>query len=95
MPDSHKALLSQVVLHYSVHLPYRNALEINLAMIGGEQCNQLYTLSRPIGCVKELMSLDLGFRTIAPQCQEVKIFNDELDPVDFGPAHAEGMMHGG
>lgn len=41
--------------------PGRNLIVIYLAKLGGERCNQLYTFTRPIGAVEELMSLDIGF----------------------------------
>lgn len=47
-----------------------------------------------LGCVEELMSLDLGFGTLDSQFQDIEIFNDKPDPVDLSPAHVEGMMHG-
>lgn len=38
-----------------------------------------------MGAVEELMSLDLGFGTTDPMNKDIEIFNDEEDPVDFGP----------
>lgn len=77
--------------------PNRNPVAIYLARLGGEKCNQLYTLKRPVGSVEELLSLDLGFGHVAPQFQDIEIENDEEDPVNFGPAtlSGEGNIHGG
>lgn len=41
----------------------RNGLALYLARLGGERCQQLYTFTRPIGAVEELMNLDLGLVT--------------------------------
>lgn len=45
---------------------------------------QLFTLSRPVGAVEELMSLDLGLGTTDPMYKDIEIYNDEEDHVDFG-----------
>lgn len=75
--------------------PERNKLSTYLSRLEGDKCNQLYTFSRPIGCVEELMSLDLGFGPLAPQFQDVEIYNDEPVPADFGPTHVGGITHSG
>lgn len=59
-------------------------MEIYLARLGGERCNQLYTLTRPVGALEDLLSLDLGFGHIAPKFLDVEISNEEADHVDFG-----------
>lgn len=43
-----------------------NQLAIYLGRLGGDKSNNLFTFSRPIGAVEELMSLDLGFGRTAP-----------------------------
>lgn len=77
--------------------PNRNPIDIYLARFGGEKCNQLYTLKRPVGAVEELLSLDLGFGHVAPQFQDVKIQNNEEHSVNFSPVtlSGEGNIHGG
>lgn len=38
-----------------------NMLAIYLEKLGGERCKLLYTFTRAIGAIEELLSLDLGF----------------------------------
>ncbi|KAK1365726.1 hypothetical protein POM88_041287 [Heracleum sosnowskyi] len=54
-------------------------------------------VTKPIGAVEKLLSLDLGFRHTAPQFQDIEIHSDEEDPVDFGHPQLpnEGIIHGG
>lgn len=73
----------------------RNMLATYLARLGGERCSHLYTFSRPIGCVEELLSLDLGFGPTAPQYQDIEIYEDEPDPVNFGSANVDLVMNWG
>lgn len=75
----------------------RNGAAIYLARLGAERCTQLFTLTRPVGAIEELLSLDLGFGRINPHLQDVEIFSDEEDPVDFGPTQLQdpGTIHGG
>lgn len=77
--------------------PGHNKPAAYLTKLGGERCKQLYTLTRPVGALEELLSLDLGFGHVAPEFQVIEILPDEEDPVDFGPAHltGEGIIHGG
>lgn len=51
-----------------------------MVRLGGERCNHVFSFSRTIGAVKELLSLDLGFGHVA----------HEEDPVDFGPSLPSG-----
>ncbi|KAK1372699.1 hypothetical protein POM88_028892 [Heracleum sosnowskyi] len=74
-----------------------NQLTLYLERLGDEKCQQFYSFTRPIGAVEELLSIDLGFGYTAPQYQDIQVFNDEEDPVDFGHAFlpGEGVIHGG
>lgn len=63
--------------------PGRNPIVIYLARLGGERCNRLYTFSRPIGAVEDLMNLNLGFGHAGNQFQDIEIYSDEEDPMDF------------
>lgn len=51
----------------------------------------------PVGAIEELMSLDLGFDTTDPIFSDIEIYNDEEDPLDFGPQTLPppGFAHGG
>lgn len=75
--------------------PERNQPTIYLARLGGEKCDHLYTFSRPIGKVEELLSLDLGFGPLVSQFHDIEIYNDEAYPVNFGLANVDGIMNGG
>lgn len=55
-----------------LHLP-RNPIAIYLAKLGGEKCTHLFTLSKPIGAVEDLMCLDLGFGHADPTFKDVEI----------------------
>lgn len=57
-----------------------------LERLGGEGCDQLYTLARPVGMVEELLSLDSDFGRFDLLFKDVEIFSDEENPVDFGPS---------
>lgn len=70
--------------------PGRNPVSIYLARLGGERCDYLYTFSRPIGAVEELLSLHLGFGHTGPQFPDIEIYNDEEDPLNFGPSQRPG-----
>lgn len=75
--------------------PERNQPAIYLVRLGGEKCDHLYTFSRPIGQVEELLSLDLGFGPLAPQFHDIEIYNDEADQANVGLANVDGVMNGG
>lgn len=75
--------------------PDRNRPPTYLARLDGERCDHLYTFSRPIGQVEELLSLDLGFGPLTPHFHDIEIYNDEPDPVSFGVANVDIVMNGG
>lgn len=54
-------------------------------------------MTRPVGAIEELLSLELGFGHVAPEYRDIEILPDEEDPVDFGPNYlaGEGVIHGG
>lgn len=66
-----------------------------LVRLGGERCDQIYTFFRLIRGVEEFFCMDLGFGSRASPFQDVQIYNDESDPVNFGPSHIGEMIHSG
>lgn len=75
--------------------PDMNQLAIYLARLGGDKCDHLYTFSKPIERVEELLSLDLWFSPLNPQFHDIKIDNDESEPMNFGISSVDDVINGG
>lgn len=71
-------------VHLNFYLSRKEPDSNLLGKVRRRKCMQLFTLSRPVGAVEELMSLDLGLGTTDPMYKDIEIYNDEEDHVDFG-----------